>query len=685
MGGPLSFGGTNQSAAPAAEPLTATGAASVQSYKNGERFYVAFEGQVQDGWHAYYQNPASVGDPMTATLEAPQGFEVSGPYWKVPTREESTIGTAYIYTKPLIIWEITPKADAPATATFRMNGTAQICSEEGCLPPSTATATVELAAGDGAPAADWADRQQSVIGPGDTVGVEVSATQPADSKTVELHLKAPAGLQNFYFFSDNNAIDPTVSQTATPTEDGYTMVLTRNDGTNPLAPLPDTVTPGAPLKELNGLLTWDGGHCRADISLAAPTAAEPPAEAAAEPASISGLLFICGSLFVGGLILNLMPCVFPVIGLKVMSFVKLGGGSRGKIIAHSLSFVAGILVSFWVIAALLLLLIPPGQRSWALWMQNGWVVYGLTVLLLVLALSMSGVFEIGVSATGAGQGLQSKGGLIGSFFQGLFVTIVATPCSAPFLGASMASAMALPGAGLLIAMTFMALGLALPYLVLGCFPSLISRLPKPGDWMELLKQGLSFLMYAAAAWFLTIYLAFVPLAIQAVIGLTLVAVAFWVYGRWCPMYRAAGTRIKGLIIALLLLAAGLVIGAPRSADDAGHPQWEAWSPEAMQEALDDGHPVFVDFTAKWCATCQYNKGVAYSEDVYKTFRDKDVVLMRADMTQPDPAITEELKRLHRSNVPVNALYRPDGEPAVTKELLSPGYLEDFLREQLKEN
>lgn len=206
------------------------------------------------------------------------------------------------------------------------------------------------------------------------------------------------------------------------------------------------------------------------------------------------------SLFLGGLILNLMPCVFPVIGLKVMSFVELGGGDRRKVIMHSLAFVLGILVSFWIISVLIAIVSnlsalaeqPWTQwlstlwydggstsRSWAEWMQNPWIVYVILLLLLVLGLSMFGLFEIGVGATGAGQKLQSKGGLTGSFFQGLFVTVVATPCSAPFLGTSLPAAMSMPAVWMVVALTFMALGLAFPYIVLGCFPRWCACCPSP--------------------------------------------------------------------------------------------------------------------------------------------------------------------------------------------------------------
>ncbi len=721
--------------APAQKLVTPSLEANTAAYAEGKPFAIIFKADITSPWHAYYRNPGTVGLPMEATLKAPEGFKVEGPFWKVPTRYEGVTGVAYGYAEPKLVWRVTPEANAPQSADFSVESSIQVCSEEGCMPPESAVTTISLNKGEGEAATPvWDAEQYKDIEVMGMTACDYAVSQTEDAVIITF---SSDPVEQAYFFSEDNSISPVAEQkleAVEGVEGEYRLTLPRNDNSDPMYPVADETQVGKPLAELKGTLRIGELHCPINhvfSAAAAPAAPEKTQDTASivvtpdgpmvETAETSMTLWaLFGSLFLGGLILNLMPCVFPVIGLKIMSFVELGGGSRGKVFAHSLAFVLGILISFWVLSILLIvfsnleaLVQAPwyqwldvlltdagaGTRSWAEWMQNNWVVYLILLLLLVMGLSMYGVFEIGVAATGVGQELQSKKGYTGSFFSGLFVTVVATPCSGPFLGAAMPAAMAQPGLMMVAALTFMALGLASPYIVLGAFPSLVRLLPAPGAWMESLKQGLSVLLFAAAAWFLDIYLAFVPESRMMVIFIALVGVcaAFWVYGRWCPIYRERGSRITGFIIALALLGVSVWYSMPHADDAPAAPEtgsasysvsqgsqavWNDWSPELMQKALEDGHPVYVDFTAKWCATCQANKKVAYSEEVLALMADNEVVLMKADKTRPNPVIDEEMRRLNRSAVPVNVLYKQGEDPAITRELLTAPYLLEWLSEQL---
>jgi thiol:disulfide interchange protein DsbD len=308
-------------------------------------------------------------------------------------------------------------------------------------------------------------------------------------------------------------------------------------------------------------------------------------------------------------------------------------------------------------------------------------VLGLMLLMFVLALNMFGVFEIGASATSVGGSLQSKQGLGGSFFSGILATIVATPCSAPFLGVAIGAAIALPAVQFFAAFTAMALGLALPYLILSIFPNLIAFLPRPGAWMESFKQAMSFLLFATAGYLLWVYAGQIGLEnlLGPIFGLSAIAVAAWIYGRWNLPHREQRTRFIAIALTLLFAAGGFLIARPPVKSAL---VWEPWTQERVDTLLAEGRPVFIDFTAQWCATCQVNKKRAYTGEVIALMKQKGVAALKADKTSPDPAIEDKLAELGRSAIPVNVLLVPGKEPIITPELLSSGYLVDLFSREI---
>ncbi|MCD8284331.1 MAG: thioredoxin family protein [Opitutae bacterium] len=270
-------------------------------------------------------------------------------------------------------------------------------------------------------------------------------------------------------------------------------------------------------------------------------------------------LALVGLAFLGGLILNLMPCVFPVLGLKIMHFVSKAGSDKRKIAAHGFVFAFGVLVSFWILSGVLIALRSGGEQlGWGFQMQSPTFVFAMILLLFVFGLSMSGVFEFGTSATGAGGNLADKSGFAGSFFSGVLAVVVATPCAAPFLAPALGSALSLPPLPSVGIFTCIALGLAFPYVLLSCLPWLLKFLPKPGAWMESFKQAMAFLLYAPAAYFVWVLLGQVedPFAQRdLILSLAVIALACWIYGRWCVVWRSRKARIISGIVALALFVA----------------------------------------------------------------------------------------------------------------------------------
>ncbi|MFH1497222.1 MAG: cytochrome c biogenesis protein CcdA, partial [Verrucomicrobiota bacterium] len=323
----------------------------------------------------------------------------------------------------------------------------------------------------------------------------------------------------------------------------------------------------------------------------------------------AGLAGTLALALVGGLILNLMPCVFPVLGIKILGFVNQAGGDRRKVTLHGLAFTGGVLASFWVLAGVLAVLRAGGSElGWGFQLQSPAFVFAMAVVMLVFALSMSGVFEFGLSATGVGSGLQRKEGVAGSFFTGVLATVVATPCSAPFLAPALGAALALPTGQGFAVFTMIAVGLSLPYLLLSIFPRAVKLLPRPGAWMETFKQAMAFPLYATVGYLLWVLAgqAGEQALLRVFLGLTVIALGVWLYGRYATPVAPAARRRVGVIGGLLLLAAGMALGWPRPpAPDAI--VWEEWAPGRAEQLQAEGRPVYVDFTARWCATCQTNK------------------------------------------------------------------------------
>lgn len=388
-------------------------------------------------------------------------------------------------------------------------------------------------------------------------------------------------------------------------------------------------------------------------------------------------LFIMFSAFLGGIILNIMPCVFPVLGIKIVGIVQQAGEDRRQVVLHGLVYTLGILLSFWVLGGLVVAL----GKGWGFQLQSAGFTFGLAAFFLIFGLNMAGVFEIGASAVGVGSDLQQKHGLGGSFFSGLLATLVSTPCSAPFLGTALGFAVKLPAPQAMLLFSLIGLGLASPFLLLSAFPSLVRVLPRPGAWMESFKQGMSFLLFGTVVymlWVLTGMVDGIPL-LSLMLGLVLVALGCWIYGRWSLPHKPARTRLIAVTFALAAIGGGMALGWPakqQKSHSSGATfeyglEWQPWSEAKEKELVAAGKPIYIDFTAKWCLTCQVNKRVYSDSQLQALFKEKGVVALKADYTNEDPAILKAFTALGRGAIPVNALYIPGQQkPLVLPELLS---------------
>jgi thiol:disulfide interchange protein DsbD len=386
-----------------------------------------------------------------------------------------------------------------------------------------------------------------------------------------------------------------------------------------------------------------------------------------------------GLAFLGGIILNLMPCVFPVLFLKGLALVQSSGEERKRLRSHGLVYTLGILVSFWIIVGVLLALRAGGsQAGWGFQLQSPLFIAILACGLFFFALSLAGQFDLGLSMTSVGGELAQKQGYAGSFFTGVLATIVATPCTAPLMGAAIGFALAQPAGITFAVFTALGLGLAVPYLLLSFQPAWTRILPRPGAWMEILKQLTAVPLFATAIWLAYVYGQLYPADAAGHIawllcGFLTLAIAGWTLGRW-PL------RWSSAIAAVILCAVALAV--PLSTARKDTLVWQPYTQATLDQARAAGHPVFIDFTAAWCLSCQVNeKLVLRSSDVERQLASRNVTLLRADWTQYDPNITKELATLGRSGVPTYVIYpaAASSAPDVLPEVLTKSLVLDAIQ------
>ena len=650
------------------------------SVEAGRPLTVALRLVHEPTWHTYWVNPGT-GLPTTLKWRLPPGWKAGDIEWPAPRLIKDSrgniVGNGY-EGDVLLPVTLTPPADlAPGTTVDLPVDAEWLMCQDVCIPGNKKLSlSLPVSAGEPQPDPSWGTKVRAVVAqlPAADPAWTLSATRTAAAVTLVVRAGAgapaiPAG--GLHFFSVDGTVAYDQPQTAkSDGAGGYLLSL----------PIDPNGPKDAP--RLVGVLTSTSGW-RADGSLPGLSVdvafGAAPATAAAASGSFPGTLVLA---FFGGLILNLMPCVFPVLGIKILGFVNQAGADRRKVTLHGIVFTAGVLVSFWVLAGMLAVLRAGGsQLGWGFQLQSPAFVFGLAAAMLVFALSMSGVFEFGLSATGFGSQLQSKSGLTGSFLTGVLATVAATPCAAPFLAPALGAALALPTAQSFAIFTVIGIGLSAPYLLLSAFPSAVGILPRPGAWMETFKQAMAFPLYATVA-----YLAWVLAGqvqetglLSALFGFVLIAMGVWAYGRWNAPGASPGRARFGKAACAALLALGVWTGWPVSAAPTDI-AWEKWSPEAVAALRADNRIVYVDFTARWCATCQANKRLVFhSEDVLRTFRDRHIATLRGDWTNKDPQITAELAAYHRAAVPFNLIWLPGHpDPVILPELLTPSIVLEAL-------
>ncbi|MDQ8188198.1 protein-disulfide reductase DsbD domain-containing protein [Pelagicoccus sp. SDUM812002] len=656
--------------------------ADVTAIRPGQEFQLALRLKMDPHWHVYWINPGDVGFMPEVQWELPDGFEV-GPF-EFPTPERIPFEPLVSYGYEGEIFLIA-KARAPesleAGTVVRINAASNwLVCEEACIP-GNADLALELPvteSGASLSPAEYADEiaETRAALPVDAAGGEIAVEDLGDTLVFNLRWDGLEGaeLKDPYFYVEQESVSDSAKEqsfdlagdtlrVAVPkteyfeaVESGYTGLLYSENGF-----------------EAAGGVNAVRFHVQGELAamgIAAPVAA---AGSAFDIGLGEALLYA----FLGGMILNLMPCVFPVLSIKVLGFVQQSGEDKGKVLKHGLAFTVGVLASFWVLAGTLIALRSAGEGlGWGFQLQQPEFVVVMLVVMFLFGLSMAGVFEMGTSAISL-QGKVKGNGLGGSFFSGVIATAVATPCTGPFMGQALGYALTLSAFQSLTVFTFLALGMATPYLVLSANPALINKLPRPGAWMETFKQVMSFPMFATCIWLIWLLGGHVgndglPFVLG---GLLVVALGAWIYGRWSTPMRKKATQRFASVLAVLTVLGGIWMMMPREQVEGEEEiAWQSYSPALVDELSGSGKPVFVDFTADWCLTCKANELRLFrSEEVLQEIKNRDVQLVQGDWTKKDAVITQALAKYGRSSVPLYLLYdgKPGSEPKVLPQVLSP--------------
>lgn len=653
----------------------------------GGTVHIALRQKIKPGWHTYWRNPGDSGEPTRLTWTLPEGWSAGEIIWPRPERQPIGPLVNYGYSGDVLLpVAVRVPASARAGQTVRLTAKADwLVCEEICVPEE-ATLSLDLlvSAGPAAPHPEHGESVKAALAAAPKPGLLTGSAALEGGRLKLTVLGGPVrGRQvgQAYFFPYDGAL----------IDHAQPQAIERGPGGLTLALAPGYAAQGRSLSgPVRGVLSLGDDAYEVE---AAPGPRPEAATGLRAPAAESlGLPLALALALLGGLILNLMPCVFPVLSMKAAALAGHAHEPRAARM-QGLAFLAGVLATFAALALALIAARAAGEAAgWGFQLQSPPAIAGLCLLMLLIALNLSGVFHIGASAQGVGAGLAGRSGTAGAFFTGVLAVVVAAPCTAPFMATAMGYAVVQPPAVALAVFLALGLGLAAPFVLVSFTPALLRRLPRPGPWMKTLQRLLAFPMYAAAAWLAWIYgrqTGLEGLAELFAVG-WLAALAAWLFGRGQRSGRSLPFRLASGTAALLAagwLGVSVWSAAGPAPVTAGALPQEVYTLERLAALQAEQRPVFVNFTADWCVTCKVNERVALSStEVARAFQRTGVVYLKADWTSRDPVIATTLARHGRAGVPLYLLYAPGAaEPRILPQILTPGAVISAIDDVIEEN
>lgn len=638
--------------------LRMTLVAETTTPKPGSTINLALDVRPQPGWHGYWQNPGDAGFPTKFEWVLPKGVTAGAAIYPLPERLIISDLMNYVYERPYapVVTLQIPAGLAVGTALpIKLHLQYLVCTRSLCVPES-ADLAITLSVGDGAPDATAAPRFTQWLA-ALPKPLNAAATYQASGGAVRIAVPYPAGAKgaDAYFYPLTAGVIDYAAPQAVGRDGDRLVIATKGKGAS---------------GPIEGVLGIDG-HALAVTAKPGTVAAIATAGGGGEIGWSAALVAFFGAIL-GGLILNIMPCVFPILSLKALSLARAGGDERAA--RHeALAYTGGAIAVCIALGATILALRAGGSAvGWAFQLQDPRVVMLLLLLTVAISLNLAGVFEVPVP------GFASKGsGASGAFMTGALAAFVATPCTGPFMGVALGAALVLPWPAALAVFAGLGLGLALPFLLLGFVPALRKRLPKPGAWMETFRRILSIPMWLTAialAWVLGRQAGVNGMALGLLVSLG-AAVVLWAAGR--RQARGLGFGPVALVVLLAIAGAGVWLAKPQPAQATTAAGEDAFSEAKLASLRAQGRPVFAYFTADWCLTCKVNERVAIETDgVRAAFKAKNIAVLVGDWTNGDPVLGRFIEKHNRAGVPLY-LYYPagGGEPQVLPQVLTPGLLE----------
>jgi thiol:disulfide interchange protein/DsbC/DsbD-like thiol-disulfide interchange protein len=615
----------------------------------GQKFRIGVLYKIEPGWHIYWRYSGDSGVPTKIEWHLPPGFKVHDLQWPLPAREQEP-GDLEVFdysSETLLFAMVEAPGTLPAGPIVVQAKTDWLVCQSLCVP-GRAQLTMNLDAGPSSSPSSTAqlfDKYAAQVPKPLENGIQVSFSRTG--KNLEINASSiPNGeVLDFYPLPPSDAVVGHVTRI----------------GTKLLLPIESEAKP---LDKLDGVLVVGSGENRQGHQVAA-TLASGATPISATLADFSAIVQALGFALVGGLILNFMPCVLPVISLKIFGFVSEAGERAQKVFRLSMAFSLGILACFAALSLVVILVRATGaQVGWGFQFQDDRFIVCIACLIFAFALNLFGVYEFSVSAR-ATQGLAklaSGHGYGSAFFQGVFATILATPCTAPFLGTASAFAFAQPSWITFVVFMFVGFGMALPYLVLAVNPKWLRFLPRPGNWMVRFRQCMGFLLIGTLLWLVWILgqMKGVDAVVQLGAMLLLISILAWIKGAfWTPV---SSHRSRVLAAVAMCVAVLLSVGAYGFVTRPSQLVWQQFTKGSLEKALASGRPIFIDFTADWCLTCKTNERFAIdTPQVRQAFTKQNAILLKADWTRGDPEITDVLKKHGRAGVPMYLVYPRGGK------------------------